>query len=228
MTPLRFSPARGLCAAMAFCVISVLALSAAQVVWVGNFSTSPIDGANYAGGVAPKSNTDGISFGSADSAGGGLTLPTGGTFLFTNAGCALTFTAGASTYRISGTSNILPGTGSIVNNSGVRQVIDLNVKRNTSNNLTIGANGGIVTINGTYDLGSTVTSPFLSFNNFTFGATHGGILELLGGLINTGDNSSATALTLPTLSSPAFGMVVIGGNNSAVTGTMTLGARTRP
>ncbi|MDX2082227.1 MAG: autotransporter-associated beta strand repeat-containing protein [Terrimicrobiaceae bacterium] len=193
-------------------------LRAAQRVWEGNVSGDLTDGANFVGGVAPGVSGDGIAFNAAGSA---------GTVLFQNisrnygdAAGALLFNSGASSYTIGGTGAITVSTGSIVNNSGVLQTINNNLIRNTGSNLTIGASGGILDFNGTYDVRAS------NLSQFAFGSTQGGIIAFNGGLINSGAAGTYT-LTLPNLTAPAFGTVVIGGTNSGVTGNVTLGSNTR-
>jgi autotransporter-associated beta strand protein len=191
---------------------------AAQITWQGNVSGNMSDAANWVGGVAPAASGDGVLFGVAGTAGTTLTLNGGANY--GNVGGALVFASGAPSYVINGTGALTVSTGSIVNNSGTLQTFNKNLTRNTSNPLTIGAHGGIIDINGTYDIRASGLA-----NQLAFGTTQGGIIAFNGGFVNTGAAATYT-VTLPTLTAPAFGTVVFGGNSSVLNGNVTLGANT--
>jgi fibronectin-binding autotransporter adhesin len=186
--------------------------NAAQITWLGNTSGDLTDAANWVGGVAPVTATDGILFGAPGIYGTSLQLNSN--IQYSNTGGAIVYGATAPTYTISGSGLITLGTGSIVNNSGVLQVINNNLKRNTGNNITIGANGGILEFNGTYDFNRSATVTTL--NQMSFGSTVGGVIAFNGGLVNTG------TVGIIGLTTAANGMTVLGGTNTVLDGTVVV------
>ena len=181
---------------------------AAQLTWDGDTDNDLTNLNNWVGGAAPVSGTDGILFGAPGTSGTSLLLNSN--IQYSNAGGAIVYGATAPTYTISGSGLITLGTGSIVNNSGVLQVINNNLKRNTGNNITIGANGGILEFNGTYDIAAS------SLTQMSFGTTVGGVIAFNGGLVNTGLAGTYG------LTAPSNGMVVLGGTNTVLNGTVTV------
>ena len=181
---------------------------AAQITWDGDTDTDLTNLNNWVGGVAPVTGTDGILFGAPGTSGTSLLLNSN--IQYSNTGGAIVYGATAPTYTISGSGLITLGTGSIVNNSGVLQIINNNLLRNTGNNITIGANGGILEFNGTYDIRAT------NLTQISFGSTVGGVIAFNGGLVNT-----STAGTYG-LTTAANGMTVLGGTNTVLNGNITM------
>lgn len=189
---------------------------AAQITWQGNVSGNMSDAANWVGGVAPATNVDAIRLGASGTAGTALIQNSGLQYTgnLTLGIPAIFFDADAPAYTISGNGSILVGSGSIASNSTYTQTINNNLRRNTSNPITIGANGGAIILNGNWD-----TSNGTTFAGF--GTTNGGLIALNGNFNNS--IGSITGLTINT-SPGGSGQVVLSGNNSALTGNITLGS----
>ena len=135
---------------------------------------------------------------------------------------SLTFNSGASAYTINGTdsSQVLRFDNTITDNSSSLQTFNVNLKRNTANFLTLGANNGSVLISGTFDYNAATTT----VSTVAFGTTTGGVVTIAGNVINT-TGTGAAGFTLST-SGAGSGTLILSGSNAALNGVMTIGNNT--
>jgi len=198
------------------CLVAMTAgpASAAQVTWLGDTSGDMTLGANWVGGVAPVTNTDGIVLGPAGLAGTSLTLDVG--TQYATVGGAITYPANAAAYTISGSGKITLGTGSIVSNSPLPQVINNPLRRNTSNSIAVNANAGTLVFTNTYDISGG------NLSTVALGPTIGSAVVFGGDVINSSTTSGTFGFTV-TSSGTGYGTVTLGGS-SALTGPIAVGS----
>jgi len=137
---------------------------------------------------------------------------------FSNAGGAIVFSANAPAYTISGAGVLTFSTGAIVNNGSAVQTINNGLHRNTSNPITIGANGGSLILNGNVNMANGTVGA-------AFGTSTGGSIYFNGSLTNSVGTGN---FTVSNATSPGYGTVVLAGNNSGFTSSsfLTLGGNT--
>ncbi len=181
--------------------------SGADDTWVGNTSANWNTGANWSGNVVPVAG-DNLLFGSAGSAGAGLTNDMAAGASFTG----ITFNSGASAYTFNGNSIAL--TGGMTNSSAGSQTNSLAIALGA--NITLNDGGGGMAlggaISGSFGLTNTGNGTVYlnTRNSFTGGATiNNGTLQLNAGASGSGNQNGGLARNCPVTVNP--GGTLIGG-----------------
>lgn len=202
----RFAFSRLLTAILSGALVVNLA-SGADDTWVGNTSANWNTGANWSGSVVPATG-DNLLFGSAGSAGAGLTNDIVAGTSFTG----ITFSNGASAYTFYGNSIAL--TGGMTNSSVVAQTNNLAIALGA--NVTLNDGGGGMTLGGAISGSFGLTNAgsgtvYLNTrNSFTGGATiNNGTLQVNAGASGSGNQNGGLARNCPVTVNP--GATLIGG-----------------
>ncbi len=203
-------------------VLAAGTAESAQLTWLGNTDINLLNGANYVGSVPPVSGTDGVLFNAAGTQGANLILNTTSSFQFSNTGGALTFSNLASAYTItgqSGTTELILGSGAIVNDSSNAQTFNVAVRRNTGTNITIGANDGSIVFGNTFNLQN---SAGVGTANLAFGTTTGGVIGFDGNVITAGGGTGA--VNIVAAGTGGAGTVVFNGSSNTGLNSLTINA----